>query len=358
MEEGIEDVIHYVSKRYNSVPVALISIADVIPNAKIFDYANRQEWSFDYKSLKLKQNQPGSISLLPCNICWLLANAFLGNIKGKLHFKLLFESSNSMAKERLLCIFDYFNRFEERLEPNVPVIITRHRVSNLQNWHDKKELVIDSSMVVIHMDKMEEVGNCAFVDFANRNLHIGQIIPSLTQEEILFSTCSECFVAILFVEELLDEECVIFENVWRHSSYTGYAQWFKWKGPENLITEILAIDATMHDQYSLVERDMNKAYLAFSEAKSNIISTGKWGCGVFGGDTTLKFLQQIIANQLAHRKTMFYSAFKSDIEMDQYTHLLSLIRAKKPTVGWFIETAKKFNEREFNVYLCNKLNKL
>ena len=41
---------------------------------------------------------------------------------------------------------------------------------------------------------LEELGSEAFVDFANQDLHIHCVIPSATQEEVLFSCCPEAFV--------------------------------------------------------------------------------------------------------------------------------------------------------------------
>ena len=50
---------------------------------------------------------------------------------------------------------------------------------------------------------MEEPEAEAFVDFANRDLHIHQVIPSATQEEVLFSCCPEAFPGTLPFSPLL-----------------------------------------------------------------------------------------------------------------------------------------------------------
>ena len=49
----------------------------------------------------------------------------------------------------------------------------------------------------------------------------------------------------------------------------------------------------------LMLREINKAFCGFSmAARSNIISSGEWGCGVFHGNAYLKTLLQWIAASL------------------------------------------------------------
>jgi hypothetical protein len=76
----------------------------------------------------------------------------------------------------------------------------------------------------------------------------------------------------------------------------------------------------LHFKRDLVMRDMHKAYMGFlgsavanltfrsrrshtielaaDDSTAYIISTGKWGCGAFGGHEVLKFLQQVVAAYL------------------------------------------------------------
>lgn len=56
------------------------------------------------------------------------------------------------------------------------------------------------------------------------------------------------------------------------------------------------------DQYSLtgLKREVNKAFVGFNATNAYIndkmaVCTGKWGCGINGGDEVLKFLVQWIA---------------------------------------------------------------
>lgn len=103
---------------------------------------------------------------------------------------------------------------------------------------------------------------------------------------------------------------------------------------------------------------MQKAYLGFLNADSPYISTGKWGCGAFGGDVTLKFLQQIMASQLAGKKAIWYSAFKNQTEYDQYCNLLNILKAKKPTFKWLLNQMNNFMGYDFYEYICEEINSL
>jgi hypothetical protein len=50
------------------------------------------------------------------------------------------------------------------------------------------------------------------VDFANKYLHIHQIIPSCTQEEVMFSVRPECYLGIIICDVMLDHEAIIISG--------------------------------------------------------------------------------------------------------------------------------------------------
>ena len=63
-----------------------------------------------------------------------------------------------------------------------------------------------------------------------------------------------------------------------------------------------------------INRDIFKAYVGFSFANDEkgipkTIATGNWGCGVFGGNHELKFIQQWIAASLAKLERLDYYTF-------------------------------------------------
>ncbi len=150
---------------------------------------------------------------------------------------------------------------------------------------------------------------------------------------------------MLFYGDMDDSTVIVCHGAQRYSAYTGYLDSFTFDR-EGTLRElgdlqrdavytknesICTMDAVYHDHYSKLSnlRDIQKAYLCFKEvleyntqppetttrrvsyphdesesaADSRpavpYISTGKWGCGVFGGHPPHKFLQQVIAAQLA-----------------------------------------------------------
>ncbi len=157
------------------------------------------------------------------------------------------------------------------------------------------------------------------------------MIPSATQEEVLFSCAPECFPTIFLTETLESDEIILIHGVYRYSLYSGYADTFQFNGyaplPDTLNTtttssnepfsfSVLVMDAAYSNHFQLpkIQTDINKALLAFwafahshSHSHSALnplqrvsISTGGWGCGAFGGDRTAKLLQQILALLVAN----------------------------------------------------------
>ena len=163
------------------------------------------------------------------------------------------------------------------------------------------------------------------------------------------------------MEEINDDEVVTVHNVRRFSHYTGYQSTFKWSGPFDesknngkLIQDIIIMDAVFELAFEedSVIRDINKAYLAFKSFPSNTkISTGKWGCGAFGGDVTHKFLQQVCANSAL--STNIHLDF-SESNVEHSTALKQLcekITEKKITIAQLIELMIPSNTRyNFNYF--------
>ncbi|EGD76337.1 hypothetical protein PTSG_01037 [Salpingoeca rosetta] len=198
--------------------------------------------------------------------------------------------------------------------------------------------------IIVHDKRMEDVRPMsALVDFANRDLMIHEVIPSATQEEVLFSTRPELFVSMLFIPRLRPHEAAVMRNSRMVVDYTGYQATFAVKEklemqPSALATpaiarpttcsDVVAIDAVVNrglTQFTLASlyRDLNKAYAGFCgcfglrtpagdkgepqadestgdgesrehRGAARVLSSGLWGCGVFGGDPVLKMLQQLM----------------------------------------------------------------
>ena len=245
-----------------------------------------------------------------------------------LYYKYCFESV-----ERLKCLFFYFYEvFQE--EPKEEILFIRRSLEKIPppDWKISETPIIHD-VFISEQRKIEDSNAFLHVDFANQNLMIHKIIPSLTQEEILFSLRPALFVSMLLSETMQKNEAIFMFGCKRYCNYKGYLESFRFDGPyeerknEKIISGIIAIDSIVNFslgncqfQKESIIRDLNKAYLGFfgvekeekgfkeSSLDFNKISTGNWGCGAFGGDYILKFIQQVMAANEA-KKTMDYSTF-------------------------------------------------
>ena len=135
---------------------------------------------------------------------------------------------------------------------------------------------------------------------------------------------------MFLMQKMEDKDAIRIDNLIQYSKYSGYALKFKYEGNainnnDKLIKHnIIAIDAVCDFTGGLdkesIERDLIKAYVGFNLINfddENIIklkktiATGNWGCGAFGGDFELKFLQQWLAATFAGVDKLYYYSFKS-----------------------------------------------
>jgi hypothetical protein len=151
--------------------------------------------------------------------------------------------------------------------------------------------------VQLHEGGMEAVAADAFVNFANPIYGYGEFIASCTQEEIMQVCCPEFCVGMTFIGAMNDAEVVVVHGCRRYSAYRGYMYRFEyagpWEGPSD-VQAILTMDACTASHFSerSVLRDIQKAAMCFRG--SGTVSTGRWGCGVFGGTPAHKFVQQLV----------------------------------------------------------------
>lgn len=294
----------------------------------------------------------------------LLANAFLGNCRdivakhkdpwnrGGLDFtRLLMDNPphrSSLGQARLQCLLAYFEtrrQVEGTEDDDRKIAFERVRFVPLDpnKIEDFGRRLPDGlpaagryvgQGVRIHDSPMEEPlvnsdtapSSIAFVNFANANYGYGKFIASCTQEEILLSCCPELAVGMAFLGKMYPDEVVNVRNVRRYAKYSGYLGTFRCEGPVSAsfttspLQTVLTMDActSAHFTRSGVARDLSKAYYAFREhvrtstSTPVAVSTGKWGCGVFGGVSAHKFLQQILAAHLAGVDELAFSRFGSD----------------------------------------------
>jgi len=265
-----------------------------------------------------------------------------------------FGGDGLLTLQRVLCQLAYFaqaNVIEDR-----DVQFERIVIENPPNWAES-EILIQEDLVEVHIDRMEKPPSKGFVDFANRCIHIHSIIPSATQEEVLFSCCPECFIIMPFAEELNDNEVIIMRNIKRYSDYTGYADTFKWKEfyTAGTVGDIIVIDACRYSHFTKnnLDRDLNKAWCGF-DACGGSISTGHWGCGIFGGDKAWKFLQQLCAAAVCGVK-LDYSTYGENNNLSSFQNIMYEIVRRNMTVSDIYKlllnfprsTAFNFNQLSF-----------
>ena len=86
---------------------------------------------------------------------------------------------------------------------------------------------------------------------------------------------------------------------------------------------------------AFIDRDFGKAWAAFKYSQSQVIVSGHWGCGVFGGDYFLKLFQQTCAAMILNEnfKRLDYSVYGDQPLCDDMKNLLNSLEEKHLTVA-------------------------
>eukprot|EP01103_Thecamoeba_quadrilineata_P004893 TRINITY_DN14767_c0_g1_i1.p1 TRINITY_DN14767_c0_g1~~TRINITY_DN14767_c0_g1_i1.p1 ORF type:complete len:414 (-),score=74.51 TRINITY_DN14767_c0_g1_i1:90-1331(-) len=347
--------------------------ADLLP--KILRWASDERYH-GKKIPLLHQGTAATVKLASSHIRYLLANVFLLNDQyvpydtyGNIHLGRLFSAPLPVGVQRIICFLCYFYSSPE--EDDNEITFERVILTDAPDWK-KLDTRISDSVAQVHQLRMEDLEGSVFTDFANQQLSIGSLIPSATQEEILFSLAPECLPSMFLFERLQSDEVAIIRNVRRIADYQGYLSSFevtKLINPPGPSFDVVAIDSVYlrHFQEESVIRDMNKAYLGFLESarphkqnKNNDndnekrvrIITGNWGCGAFRGDQAHKFVQQICAAAAAGVE-LEYSTFTENNTVRK--QILKLMQGK--TVGEIVKKMLMFSQKEkFQDYFLDVLN--
>ena len=211
------------------------------------------------------------------------------------------------------------------LEENV-TFIRENKEFDINNFDSNQKLC---DIKVVEEGSLFDSEAKFYVDFANQYIGGGVLSGGCVQEEILFTVNPEAVVSIFLMRKMEDNDAIRIDNIIQYSNYSGYGRTFKFEDDATKdITKIkkyniIAIDAVCTyssggvDKES-VERDLIKAYVGFNLINfddeevvklKKTIATGNWGCGAFGGDFELKFLQQWVAASYAGVETLYYYTF-------------------------------------------------
>lgn len=311
----------------------------------------------------LKEGMNHSITMSQEQVACLLANAFFCTFPRRnsrrteycnypdINFFRLFEGSSSRKIEKLKTLMCYFKSFTEQ-KPTGLVTFTRKSLDKPLSWKSSQTLL--TKLHITCEGTIEDDGSGMLqVDFANQFVGGGVTSSGLVQEEIRFLINPELIVSRLFTEALDHNECLIITGTQQYSKYTGYAQTYQWGGShqdttprdgwQRRCTEIVAIDALQFKNFleqfhpERLNRELNKAYCGFArpeEQSQNLaaVATGNWGCGVFGGDTRLKALLQMLAAAEAGRDVAYFTFGDSQLMTDVHK-MHSFLTQRKIRIG-------------------------
>ena len=281
----------------------------------------------------------------------------------------LLRSSYSSSFEFARCFLNYLTIIGKWLSENNPIL--EEKISYIRDTKPFNEEIFKKETklceIEIHekgslFDRDDSYG----VDFANMYIGGGALEGGCVQEEILFAVQPEAVISMFFMEVMDSDDAIRINNTIEYSKYTGYGYDFKFK--ESAIkmddsksikkSKFIAIDASCEysQKYNLINkdiiiRDIHKAYVGFNlinfeKEQENVektkektekadkteekeknednadkqdlaiksekkIATGNWGCGAFGGDHELKFLQQWVAASFVGIDKLYYYTFES-----------------------------------------------
>jgi len=270
--------------------------------------------------------------------------------------------------EKLKCLLSYFRQVVSCTPRG---LITFQRISlapqQLPDWENSNKPLVNLHLDAKGMIETEGAGMLQ-ADFANKFVGGGVLNSGLVQEEIRFTVCPELIASMLFTEMLGDLEVLQVTGVQQFSSYSGYADTFRFRGSHRdlvprdtsgrIRTSIVAMDAIRFSgrgrvQYRLdhVERELNKAFAAFSSPhhldRLSAVATGNWGCGAFGGDARLKLLIQLCAASQSGRD-MAYFTFGDTELVKEAGDLFQKLREKEVTVRALYSFLRRFNRTRYN----------
>ena len=302
------------------------------------------------------------------SVCYIYLN-FTNNLFT--HYNKLQIQMSPSIMQKVLCILNYFNQINRIIKEGNTSYLMENNVLIIRNGSPEFESLTQNEKFLNELHKSQaltsrqvnilcneslyDLGeNNIEADFANKYVGGGTLSYGNVQEEIKFTINPELIVSMCVCEYMKDNEVVYIIGTEQFSNYKGYGCSLKYDGNKFnysdrgntnyyninsisikcLNSVLLAFDAKKYFKFEenfLKDnfiRELKKAYTAFKPLpmsddfiNSKTIATGKWGCGVFNGDSELKFLIQYIACSYFNR-SMIFTCFKDEV---LYKKLLSFL---------------------------------
>lgn len=269
------------------------------------------------------------------NYNYLTKGSFSIDIFPELTFLNVYMNQNIFA---LQCLINYFNQVygymnhEDQNHRDIfdasNIIIYRNVLNYMPEWGLSGKPLCEVALSEGNIDgSPAKLHVCFSSDYICGNAFEGSLSP----EEVTFLVRPECMVSILLCAQMCKNESISILGTEKMSDYSGYMSGVKYNGifaddtmrgfskdnTEVLIQNIvIAIDATTRTsgvtQYIQdFDRDLYKAYCGFSTFNfshdGEPIATGNWGCGSYGGNNYLKFIQQLLAASQANKSLIYHS---------------------------------------------------
>ena len=317
--------------------------------------------------LKKMQNM-NRIELSRRQVALLFLLSFFGtlpiNISNQLNSFQIFQvlnAGNGTLFQIARCFLNYLTTIGRWISENNPIleekIIYIRENINRNNWNFTMMNLNLCPVNFIQQGSLFDSNTSYCVDFGNKYIGGSILMGGCVQEEILFAINPEAIVAMLFMEEMDENDAIGIFNTIQYSQYKGYGKTFEFNGSNiNNITgfgnnikrnRIIAIDADRNDRQlnnvdinnyqRIINRDIYKAFAGFYLTNVDMffeksIATGNWGCGIYGGNFELKFLEQWLAASFSMVQRLDYYTFDK-AEMQNVIKCYEFIKNKFVTAS-------------------------
>lgn len=274
------------------------------------------------------------------------------------------QKQESTARAYLKALMVYFDEVVSRTDgmelENWDVVYALHE-KHRHPLLDEKGVTL-SKVDVVMVDEYDTLpaslglsGGAAVIS-ANRYIGFGQ---SATQEEIHVGISPEACPAVLVTPPLKDSQILVVEGAQAMVNLVGQRREIRvgqmgvpeggiqsWQERRMLFMDALELDLVDEGAQSQgrilpdllegnVQREIDKAYMAFSSGGFTLVRTGLWGCGAFCGDPAVKFLIMWYAASIAGVHLVVVCDEQSHTVAGELKELISVIKNPELASHWW-----------------------